>query len=131
MGLDGLSLDVSPFGDTMGASEHPDLDPVFRALADPTRRALLDQLAAGPARTGTLVDAFPKLSRTGVMKHLDVLVAAGLVRVRRRGRERWNTLDPLPIQAVHDRWVAPHVRGLAQNALALKRHVEQAPHPEP
>lgn len=101
-----------------------DLDPIFRALADPTRRALLDHLAPGPATTGTLVDAFPHLSRTGVMKHLDQLTAAGLVLVRRCGRQRWNHANPIPIQRIYERWVAHHLRGFAASASRLKDQLE-------
>lgn len=104
-----------------------DLDPVFRALADPTRRALLDLLASGPAKTGTLVAHFPQLSRTGVMKHLNQLAAANLVLIRRKGRERWNHLNPIPLQRVYERWVARHVRGLASSATRLADHIETHP----
>jgi Predicted transcriptional regulators len=79
---------------------------VWRALADPTRRALLDRLRAGPCTTGALAAGFP-VTRFAVMKHLDVLVAAGLVLVERRGRERLNYLNPVPIRRVNQRWLAP------------------------
>lgn len=106
-----------------------DTDPVWRALADPTRRDVLDLLAERAHTTGEVVAAFPELSRTGVMKHLDVLVAAGLVIVRREGRVRWNHLNPLPIRRIHDRWVAKYVAGTAAALSRLKDHVErrQAP----
>lgn len=97
---------------------------VWKALADPTRRAVLDALAAGPATTGELVERFDALCRTAVMKHLDVLEHAGLLVVERRGRVRWNHLDPMPIQRIHERWVAPHVRGTAAALSRLKNHVE-------
>ena len=106
------------------AAPSGDLDPIFRALADPTRRALLDQLAQGPATTGTLVAAFPHLSRTGVMKHLYQLAEAGLVLVRRAGSQRWNHVNPIPIQRIYERWVAHHLRGLAASASRLKDHLE-------
>ena len=107
------------------------LDRVFGALADPTRRALLDRLAAGPATTGSLVAAAPHLSRTGVLKHLDVLRSAGLVLTRRRGRERWNHLNAAPLQAAYDRWVARHVRGLSRSAARLAAHLQAHPDPPP
>ena len=72
-------------------------DRIWRALADPVRRTLLDALAIAPRTTGELVEAESQLCRTAVMKHLDVLVAAGLVVVRREGRRRWNYLNPVPI----------------------------------
>ena len=101
-----------------------DLDPVWKALADRTRRAILDRLAKRAATTGEIVEAFPDLCRTGVMKHLGILEAAGLVIVRREGRVRWNHLNPMPIQAIHDRWVAAHVRQTTSALSRLKRHVE-------
>lgn len=79
----------------------PDGEPVWRALADPTRRALLDALRAGPRTTGALAAAFPT-TRFAVMKHLGVLVDAALVNVERRGRERLNHLDPVPLQQAYE-----------------------------
>jgi len=105
-------------------SADDELDGVWKALSDPTRRAMLDALAGGPRTTGDLVERFGHLSRTGVMKHLDVLVAAGLVLVRREGRLRWNHLNPIPIQRIYDRWVSKHVRGVASALSRLKDHVE-------
>lgn len=97
---------------------------MWKALADPTRRDLLDALAPGPRTTGELVEGFPDLSRTGVMKHLDVLEEAGLVIVRREGRLRWNHLNPVPIQTICDRWVSRHVRQLSRSLSRLKTHLE-------
>jgi DNA-binding transcriptional ArsR family regulator len=99
-------------------------DLIWKALADGTRRAVLDLLAKGPATTGELVERFDDLCRTAVMKHLDVLEAAGLLLVRRQGRVRWNHLNPVPIQRIHDRWVARHVRGAASAMTRLADHVE-------
>jgi len=107
-----------------GTSRPAEDDAVWKALADPTRRALLDALSDAPATTGELVDAFDTLSRTGVMKHLDILEHAGLLVVTRDGRVRWNHLNPVPIQRVHDRWVSRHVRGTASALSRLKDHVE-------
>lgn len=108
-------------------------DSVWRALADPTRRRILDALAERACTTGTLVERFSDLCRTGVMKHLDVLVAAGLVAVRREGRVRWNYLNPMPIQRIYERWVAKHIRGTAAAMSRLAAHVEgtTTPAPEP
>ncbi|MDQ3454591.1 MAG: metalloregulator ArsR/SmtB family transcription factor [Actinomycetota bacterium] len=97
---------------------------VFRALSDPTRRRLLDVLRRGPATTGTLAASFPT-TRFAVMKHLQVLVDAGLVTVERRGRERWNHLDPVPLRLLYERWLAPYAENLAVTALSLKRAAEQ------
>ena len=114
----------------MGQAE----DLVWKALADPTRRAILDLLAKGPAVTGDLCSHFAKsrnggLGRTGVMKHLDSLEAAGLVLPRREGRHRWNHFNPVPIQRVCDRWVSRHIRGLASAASRLKDLVEKPAEP--
>ena len=100
-------------------------DGVWKALADGTRRELLDELSDGPKTTGDLVKRFPKLCRTAVMKHLDVLEDAGLLTIRREGRLRWNHLNPIPIQRVYDRWVSKHLQGLSSAATRLQRHAER------
>lgn len=82
-----------------------ELDPIFKALADATRRAILDMLRDGSRRTTDIVEAFPQLSRFGVMKHLDVLKQANLVTVREEGRERINILNAVPLRQVYARWV--------------------------
>lgn len=99
-------------------------DLIWKALADGTRRALLDTLSRRPHTTGELVELQRSLCRTAVMKHLDVLEAAGLLVVTRSGRQRWNHLNPVPIAALHERWVAPHVRGTAAALSRLKSHLE-------
>jgi len=99
-------------------------DEVWKALGDETRRAMLNALADGPMLTGDLAERFTPMCRTNVMKHLEVLVAANLVVVRREGRRRWNHLNPVPIQRVCDRWVSRHVRRLASAMSRLKDHVE-------
>ena len=81
-------------------------DRVFKALADRTRRRMLDLLADRPRTTGELAMAFPKLSRFAVMKHLRVLERAGLVIVSRDGRKRWNSLNAAPLKDVLRRWVS-------------------------
>ena len=101
-----------------------DPDLVWHALAEPRRRAMLDLLADGPLTTGDIVARFDGC-RTGVMKHLSVLAEARLVIVRREGRVRWNHLNPVPIQAVCDRWVARHVRRMASAMNRLKTLVER------
>jgi DNA-binding transcriptional ArsR family regulator len=115
---------MSPFGDMNKNAQKLDHDAVWRALADPVRRAILDALVTGPETTGDLVSRFKALSRTAVMKHLDVLVAADLVMIRRVGRVRWNSLNPVPVERVCQRWVNAHVRPLASSMNRLKRLVE-------
>ena len=90
-------------------------DRVFKALAAATRRAILDALKAGPLTTGALCAKFPTLDRCTVMQHLKVLEGADLVIAQRKGRERWNHLNPLPIKHIHDRWIG----ALAAAAVAL------------
>jgi DNA-binding transcriptional ArsR family regulator len=101
-----------------------DLDPIWKALADPSRRAILDRLRDGPKTTGELSERF-EFSRFAVMKHLRVLERAGLVVVRRRGRERWNYLNPVPIQMIVERWITPYASMWARDLLDLKRVVER------
>ena len=80
-------------------------DLVFRALADPSRRHLLDLLFERDGRTLTELDSELDMTRFGVMKHLKVLEEAGLVTTRRHGREKLHFLNPVPIRLVHDRWI--------------------------
>lgn len=115
---------MSLYGDMSLLMHETDTDLVWKALADVTRREILDLLARRRHTTGELVENFD-LGRTGVMKHLDVLVEANLIIVRRDGRMRWNYLNPVPIQRVCDRWVSRHVRGIASAMARLKRHVEE------
>jgi len=100
------------------------MDPVFRALADPTRRALLDELFARDGQTLVALTARHEMTRIAVAKHVKILEDAGLVLTRRRGREKLHYLNPVPIRLVHDRWVnkytEPWVAGLAD----LKRDLE-------
>ncbi len=89
-------------------SSEANQDRVFKALAAPVRRALLDALKDAPQTTGALCERFQSLDRCTVMQHLKVLEGADLIIVQRKGRERWNHLNPLPIKQVHDRWIGPH-----------------------
>ena len=89
------------------SSESTD-DSVFKALANPSRRALLDCLKEAPRTTGMLCEALPALDRCTVMQHLKVLEDAELIAVRREGRERWNHLNALPIKRIHDRWISEY-----------------------
>jgi DNA-binding transcriptional ArsR family regulator/uncharacterized protein YndB with AHSA1/START domain len=102
-----------------------DLTAVWGALSDPTRRSILDLLRERPRTTGELCAAFT-LSRFAVMKHLGVLEGAGLVVVRRRGRERWNHLNAVPLQRIVERWLQPYESHWAASLLQLKRRVESA-----
>ena len=98
---------------------------VWRALASPWRRRLLDQLRTAPATTGELAAGLPELSRFAVMQHLAVLVEAGLVLPERRGRDRVNHLNPVPLREWYERWVQPMANTGAAELLALKRTVEK------
>jgi DNA-binding transcriptional ArsR family regulator/uncharacterized protein YndB with AHSA1/START domain len=98
---------------------------VWKALADPTRRAILDLLADRARTTGELSGAFPEVSRFAVMKHLGVLESAGLVVVRRRGRERWNHLNGVPLREAYERWMRPHADRWAESLLRLKETAER------
>ena len=98
---------------------------MWRALSDPTRRRILDLLRAHPATTGELAAAFPEVTRFAVMKHLGVLEEVELVLVRRKGRERWNHLNPAPIRRIYERWMAPFAEEVAMTASALKRYAEE------
>lgn len=90
----------------MGRQVVPETEPIWRALADPSRRALLDLMRSGPKTTQQLCVHFPT-SRYAIMGHLGVLAKVGLVLVERRGRERLNHLNPVPLQQAYDRWLKP------------------------
>ena len=105
-------------------STEDDLDRVFKALANPVRRAICDELRKRPLTTGQLADQFSELDRTTVMQHLRKLEGAGLVVPVRRGRERFNHLDAMPIQAIHERWIGPHAAQAARGLNDLKRALE-------
>jgi len=89
------------------SSKH-DEDLVFKALAHPRRRAMLDRLKGEAQTTGMLCAAFSDMDRCTVMQHLKVLEDAELIIVRRAGRERWNYLNALPIKHIHDRWISDY-----------------------
>jgi DNA-binding transcriptional ArsR family regulator len=96
----------------------------WKALADPTRRTILDLLRQRSRTTGDICEHFPQVTRIAVIRHLKVLVAADLVFVRREGRLRWNQLNPVPIQHIYERWVKPYEPLWAGPGLRLKQHVE-------
>src|SRR3954471_14285650 len=100
------------------------MDDVFRALADPTRRSLLDELFEQDGQTLTALEERLPMSRFGVMKHLKVLEEANLVVTKRRGREKLHFLNPVPIRLVHDRWVSKYAEPWAATLTGLKRQLE-------
>jgi uncharacterized protein YndB with AHSA1/START domain len=100
------------------------VDEVFKALADPTRRGLLDELYERDGQTLSALEGRLPMTRFGVMKHLRVLEEAGLVTTRRRGREKLHFLNPVPIRLVHDRWVSKYAEPWAATLTGLKRRLE-------
>jgi DNA-binding transcriptional ArsR family regulator len=112
-------------------STEDELDRVFRALANSVRRDICDTLKPRPLTTKQLCRAFPELDRCTVMQHLKVLEEAGLVVAVRKGRERFNYLDAMPIQAIHERWIGPHAAGAAAGLLRPKRELEAKENPAP
>lgn len=103
-----------------------DDDLVFKALADPTRRFLLDQLFVRDGRTLTELESELEMTRFGVMKHLRVLEDAGLVVTRRSGREKLHFLNPVPIRLVHDRWIDKYTERQVTALTDLKHSLEEA-----
>ena len=101
-------------------------DRVFNALGHQVRRQILDDLRDQPLTTGTLVAHFPELDRCTVMQHLKVLEDADLLIVERKGRERWNHLNPLPIHDIHERWIGPHAAHTTAKLARLKRDLEKS-----
>jgi DNA-binding transcriptional ArsR family regulator len=104
------------------------MDAVFKALADPTRRALLDALFAEDGQTLTSLEHHATqqtdMSRFGVMKHLKVLEEAGLVVARKRGREKLHFLNPVPIRLIQDRWVSKYAEPWVDRLTELKKQLE-------
>jgi DNA-binding transcriptional ArsR family regulator len=97
---------------------------VWRALANPLRRQMLDALRTGPLTTGSLAERFPDLSRFAVMQHLGVLQEGGLVVAHREGRQRFNYLNPVPIQEILHRWVSRYAEPWTEALVALKGTLE-------
>ena len=102
-----------------------DDDPVFRALADPTRRLLLDRLYERDGRTLKELESQLEMTRFGVMKHLRLLEQAGLVVTRRSGREKLHFLNPVPIRLIHDRWVDKYTERQVSALADLKHELEE------
>ena len=101
------------------------MDEVFKALADPTRRSLLDELFEEDGQTLSALEERLPMTRFGVMKHLKVLEEAGLVITKKRGREKLHFLNPVPIRLVHDRWVSKYAEPWAATLTRLKRRLEE------
>jgi len=100
------------------------MDEVFKALADPTRRQLLDELYTRDGQTLTELESRLPMSRFGVMKHLKVLEEAHLVTTEKRGREKLHFLNPVPIRLVHDRWVSKYAEPWAATLTGIKKRLE-------
>jgi DNA-binding transcriptional ArsR family regulator len=100
---------------------------VWKALSSRHRRSMLDALRKGPQTTTALCERLPELSRYAVMQHLGVLERAGVVLVRRDGRERWNELNAVPIQRELERWLNSFQQASASQLLAFERHLKAVP----
>src|SRR5690348_15683904 len=114
-------MSASLLAERAAAGEQPDL---WRALASPWRRRLLDLLRRAPATTGALAAQIPELSRFAVMQHLGVLTSAGVVIAERRGRDRVNYINPVPLREWYERWVQPLADTGSAELLALRRQAE-------
>jgi len=101
-----------------------ELDKVWKALSDPTRRSILDLLRRGSKTTTEIVDAFPDMTRFAVMKHVDVLREADLVITRSEGRRRVNSLNAVPIRRIYERWMGPFSELWSSTLLRLKDDLE-------
>ena len=102
------------------------MDEVFKALADPTRRSLLDRLFEEDGQTLSALEEHVPMTRFGVMKHLRVLEEAGLITTRRNGREKLHFLNPVPIRLIHDRWVSKFAEPWVATLSGLKHELEEA-----
>ena len=100
------------------------MDEVFKALADPTRRGLLDELFREDGQSLSTLERRLPMTRFGVMKHLRLLEEAGVVVARRRGREKLHYLNPVPIRLIHDRWVSKYAEPWASGLSELKADLE-------
>ena len=107
------------------ARETDELLPVWRALANPIRRRMLDLLRDGPLSTGELAGRFPRYSRFAVMQHLRVLEEGDLVVPQRQGRTRLNYLNPVPIQRIYHRWVSRYQEPWAEALVSMKGSLEE------
>jgi DNA-binding transcriptional ArsR family regulator len=101
-----------------------ELEPVWKALANPVRRAMLDLMRDGPRTTGDVAAQFPELTRFAAMQHLRVLEEAELVIVRREGRQRFNYVNAVPIQRIYDRWVVRYMQPWTEALVGMKAELE-------
>lgn len=108
----------------MPEAPEADLDGVWKALSDITRRSILDLLRQGPRTTTEIVEAFPHLSRFGVMKHIEVLREAGLIVTREDRRQRINSLNVVPIRQIYERWVGKFEELWSSHLLRIKEDAE-------
>lgn len=107
-------------------SERPDPDLLFKALGDPSRRRLLDLLHAHDGRTLSELCEHLDMTRQGVTQHLDVLEAANLLAIVRRGREKLHFLNPVPLQEIYERWIAKFEKPRLKALSDLKKRLEKA-----
>ena len=107
-------------------AERHDTDLLFKALADPSRRKLLDLLHTHDGRTLNELCEYLDMTRQGVTQHLDVLEAANLVTTMRRGREKLHFLNPVPLQEIYERWIAKFEKPRLKALAALKQRLEKA-----
>lgn len=105
-------------------SRHRNDDIVFKALADRRRREILDLLKDGPETTGEICLHFRRIDRCTVMQHLGVLEKAGLIIVKREGRNRWNYLNAVPIKEIYDRWISQYASASVELLARMKRQME-------
>ena len=111
-------------GSDASRGSNDNLDPVWKALSDATRRGILDFLRERPRTTTEIVESFPHLSRFGVMKHIEVLREAQLVTTREEGRQRVNSLNVVPIRQIYERWVGPFQELWTGELLRIKELAE-------
>ena len=102
-----------------------DNDIIWKALSDPTRRTILDLLRDGPKTTTEIVEAFPEMTRHAVMKHIDVLRKATLINMAKDGRKRENSLNPVPLRQIYERWMGPFAEIWSSTLLRVKDDVEK------
>ena len=106
-----------------------DTDAIWKALSDPTRRKILDVLRGGPKSTTEIVEAFPDMTRHAVMKHIDVLRGASLINTTKDsttdGRKRENSLNPVPIRQIYERWMGPFAELWSSTLLRVKDDIEK------
>jgi DNA-binding transcriptional ArsR family regulator len=110
--------------DDLGLPDDETFDQVFKALSSRTRRSILDLLKDHPRTTGEICAHFPGLDRCTTMQHLGVLQRAGLVIAQRKGRERWNHLDVLPIKLIQDRWIGDYAASAVDLLATLRADLE-------